>query len=179
MTGSKKIAIVLAAIAAIAIGIGFFMFFSEKADKPDSTEVTAGTPEVTASPTANVPSTSPEPPKDAKLTETQDLQGGGGVRIASIASVTSQAEIPGEVVGPAIQVTLEVEAGKQAVDLNRVVVNAYYGKTSRLRFQPRAPALETFRGRSSLARKPSASRCSISRRLNAARSRSNLFTADP
>ena len=68
------------------------------------------------------------------------------MRIASIASVTSQAEIPGEVVGPAIQVTLEVEAGKQAVDLNRVVVNAYYGKDLTPAIPASGPGVRDFSG---------------------------------
>ncbi|MBC7631677.1 hypothetical protein [Aeromicrobium sp.] len=65
-------------------------------------------------------------PKTIGIDDKASLTGGTSARLSSIRQVDGKAELPGEVGGPAIAVTVSVTAGK-AIDFSQTVVNAYYG----------------------------------------------------
>ncbi|MBC7631153.1 MAG: hypothetical protein H7290_06730, partial [Flavobacterium sp.] len=80
----------------------------------------------TPSPTA--PTAVPDRPKSKTIgiDDRAVLTAGTTARPSSIRQVDGKAELPGEVGGPSISVTVAVTAGK-AIDFSQTVVNAYYG----------------------------------------------------
>ncbi len=100
-------------------------------------------PSGSASPTSTLPpaATTPVPPpspgtteetvsakpevtkKPVKLDKPSDAGGGVQVRISAVKAITAKAQLPGEVAGPAVSLTLVVKNGSdQAVNLDTVVV---------------------------------------------------------
>ena len=62
------------------------------------------------------------------LTEEAEADAGLVVRLESIEAVQGEANIPGEVAGPALRVTVAVEnRGSEMFDLGATVVNGYHG----------------------------------------------------
>lgn len=73
------------------------------------------------------PTAPPEPSKPVDIGDVAAIDAGAKAQIVTIKSVTSEAESPGEISGPAIQVTIQISAGSKDVSLADVVVNGYYG----------------------------------------------------
>lgn len=150
MKSSVKIGIVAATVVAVLIIVVVVLLLSDREDSSnDDPAASDDTSETTVepSPTATTPTEPPETLEpEASLTEPQDLADGGDVRVTLIESVTSQAEIPGETSGPAIRVTIEVTAGDEAVELGRVVVNAYYGDELTPAIAVSGPGVKAFVG---------------------------------
>lgn len=98
-----------------------------------ATEPTAASSEPVATPSSSpvttepAPTKSPKPGKPIGIEDTGTIDEGAKLTVEKIASVTSVGKGPGEVEGPAIQVTLRVKAGTSPVNLGDVAVNAYYG----------------------------------------------------
>lgn len=134
MTSSKKTTQVAIAVIAGVLVLGAVIYGLMSLFGSDDQGGAGSSNETTAIPQPNETTASVATEKPTKLapaaalTETREISDGGEVRISSIESVTSQAQIPGEVVGPALRVSVRIEAGDEAIDLSRVVVNAYYGK---------------------------------------------------
>jgi hypothetical protein len=91
-------------------------------DDPDSDGSGNGAPKTSAP-----PAVLPSPSKPVSLDATAPIDAGARAQITGIKSVTSEAVGPGEISGPAIQVTMRISAGNKKVDLADVVVNGYYG----------------------------------------------------
>lgn len=155
MSDSKsktRVVVVFAAaagvLALVIFGIATLFFGDDDAvsGTPSATSQTAGAGETTPS---IAPEKTEKPKKlkpEATLTEAREITHGGDVRITSIESVTSQARIPGEIVGPAIRVTMQIDAGTKPVDLSRVVVNAYFGKKKTPAIEALGPGVKLFSG---------------------------------
>lgn len=79
------------------------------------------------SPSTPRPTAPPKASKPVDIRESAPIDSGAKAQIVKISSVTSEAESPGEISGPAIQVTIQISAGSKDVDLRDVVVNGYYG----------------------------------------------------
>jgi hypothetical protein len=91
-------------------------------------EPSTGAPE-TAEPSAVPPTAAPvsrPKPQTVPLDRTADLASGTTVRVVKVEKITGEAELPGEVGGPAISVDISLKAG-QKIDFATAVVNAYYG----------------------------------------------------
>ncbi|WP_019135049.1 hypothetical protein [Cellulomonas massiliensis] len=74
------------------------------------------------------------------ITATATPVRGVTAHVARIEAVTGKAELPGEVGGPALRVTVQVDNGtRKAVDLRGLVVNLYVGRDA-------APAVELSTG---------------------------------
>ena len=151
MNGYMRVASVvvlgLALVSAIGFGLYFFLPESDQGGS-DMSPATSATESPTGSPT---PAVSTAPPKklspEASLTQPAKLSAGGDVRITSIEGVTSKAEIPGEVAGPAIRVTLKITAGSEAIDPGRVVVNAYFGDAKTPAIAASGPGVKVVSGK--------------------------------
>lgn len=145
-----KAAVAAAAVVAVAV-IGTIIVVTGSDDDdssaPDPTTTTfpqssgaptaaSGTPTPEKSKTAKATKPAPSPsttaggsrpkPQVVPLDDTADLAAGTTARVVKVTRVTGEAEIPGEVGGPAISVEISVVAG-QDLDLATAVVNGYYG----------------------------------------------------
>lgn len=70
-------------------------------------------------PEVEITSNSPVP-----LTETADFGNGVTVNLAAIQSITTEAQLPGEIAGPGVQVTVDiVNSSSDAIDLGAVIVD--------------------------------------------------------
>lgn len=111
-----------------------------------------GTASSSARPATSSPSASPSPPPVSSapggrptaapvpITATAAPVRGVTARVARIEAVTGKAELPGEVGGPALRLTVEVDNDtRKAVDLRGLVVNLYVGRDA-------APAVELSTG---------------------------------
>ncbi len=75
-----------------------------------------------------VPSVQVSSKAPVALSEPSDVNDGVTVRLAGIESLTTTAELPGEISGPGIEVTVEIANGSQSpVSLDNVVVNLVDG----------------------------------------------------
>ncbi|ASR56537.1 hypothetical protein CBP52_17165 [Cellulomonas sp. PSBB021] len=94
------------------------------------------TPAASAEPSSAAPGVLPTPtPRPdgravtlAPIESTAEPSPGVTARVASIRAVTGKAELPGEVGGPALEVTVEVHNGTdEPLDLSLAVLNVYSG----------------------------------------------------
>lgn len=152
LKSKARVAVVFAAaagvLALVIFGIATLFFGGDDtvSDTPNATDQTPAAGETTPS---VAPEKTEKPKKlkpEATLTDTREISHGGDVRITSIESVTSEARIPGEIVGPAIRVTVQIDAGAKPVDLSRVVVNAYFGKKNTPAIEAMGPGVKLFSG---------------------------------
>ncbi|GEK21314.1 DUF4352 domain-containing protein [Cellulomonas xylanilytica] len=137
----------VAVVLAVSIGIALTRPTSDDAS-PTATGTSASASE-TASATSSAPSSTPteEPSAPAEgeapapapapepgSTQTAPIDGTGTpaadvtARVALIEAVDGTAELPGEVGGPSLRVSVEITNGTaSALDLTTAVVNLYYG----------------------------------------------------
>lgn len=138
---------VVAVVAVLVIGFVGWRLTGKDAGEPPSRADMLETPAPTDSPKASEPTPEPTPLEiGSAFTKTQEIGNGAEVKIAGIEAVHSQAQIKGEISGPAIRVTVEVSAGSDKIDLSRVLVNAYYGKAKTPAIEVGAPGGSPFSG---------------------------------
>ena len=101
---------------------------------PDATPTATGTPTPTATPDPG--SEGSEEEIEVDLDETAEVPAGPSVRLTSLEAVEGTADEPGEIAGPALRFTVEVQnPGDEPLPLRDVVVNVEHGAD-------RAPAAE-------------------------------------
>lgn len=115
---------------------------SQPVTAPSTTPAPAGG---TATPTP-APTAPPKPSKPVGLDKSAPIVNGAEARVEKITSVKSVAETPGEISGPAIQVTMRITAGDKRVNLNDVVVNGYYGSDLTPAISVMKPGGKPFKG---------------------------------
>jgi len=132
------------AVIAIAIVIGVVAAQNSASDAgaPTPTGTSGAATSVTTSPTASTPApsgsetTTPTDAPDADrstlpavpLDGTAEVPAGPGVRVTSIEAVEGEAVVPGEIAGPALRVTVEVDnTTEDAIDLRTATVTLSYG----------------------------------------------------
>lgn len=153
MTKSRWWMVVLVALAAVVIAL---VVYQGRDDDPDAA---AADPTPTASrpstePTTpstpwtppSAPTATPTPGKPVGLDDEAPLKDGSTVSIEKVKPVTSTAKGPGEIEGPAIQVTLAIDAGSKPVDLSTIAVNAFYGPDQTPAITASGPGGEPFTG---------------------------------
>ncbi|WP_243231866.1 hypothetical protein [Microbacterium sp. CIAB417] len=132
-----------AAAVAVILVIGFATGWGAGAPQPGggATESPApqqtadGSPEPSAS-QSPAPSDTDEPPADGAretappvaLDESIEPVEDVRVSLSSIEAITGEASVPGEVAGPALEITVKVEnLGESEALTNTLIVNVYYG----------------------------------------------------
>jgi hypothetical protein len=120
---------------------------SEQEAEPDAGEPRSGDPE-TSAPAGDTPDAGSDEGAAPEARETLDPapfgaeatpEPGVTVTVPSVEKVTGEANVPGEVGGPALRFTVELTNGTgEVLDLRTVVVNAYYGPDR----TPATPMLE-------------------------------------
>lgn len=138
---------------------------SEQEAEPDAGEPSPDEPEVSA-PAGDAPDAGSDDGTASGARETLDPapfgaeatpEPGVTVTVPSVEKVTGEANVPGEVGGPALRFTVELTNGTgKVLDLRTVVVNAYYGpdrtpatpllKPGGQAFEPEVAAGESARG---------------------------------
>lgn len=132
------------AVVVVALGVGGFIVFTRggqpapgTASTPAQATATAATPvptpslpTATATGTPTVESAAPRATVTASIKESADIVTGVTAQVKKITAVNGIAQGPGEVAGPALQITVEVtNADKSDFDLSAAIVNLYYGKS--------------------------------------------------
>ncbi|EXJ53240.1 MULTISPECIES: DUF4352 domain-containing protein [unclassified Microbacterium] len=135
------VAVVVAAIA-IVIGVMAARTGASDAASPTPAATSGAATSPGASPTASVPAPSgsgtpastdaPAPGRETlppvSLDDTAEVPAGPGVRVTSIEAVEGEAVVPGEIAGPALRVTVEVDnTTADAIDLRTATVTLSYG----------------------------------------------------
>lgn len=139
--------ILLAGIGvAIAMGVGGSRS-ADPAASPGAAAPTKALPSPGSSPPASAPpSTAPQSPTPggeqstdpdgrqtlppADFDDAVAVEGGARVSVSSIEDVDGEAVVPGEVSGPAVRITVEVENDtEEAIDLTTAVVTVYAGES--------------------------------------------------
>lgn len=125
-------AVVVAVV--IALGVGWLVTSRDSSDQADEPAYTPSTTQASPSETQeSTPTPAPrtvQPKPAAKgrpITSRVPLEDGATAVVTKVESVRSRAELPGEVAAPAVRLTVKATGGDEAIDLSKVVVNAYYG----------------------------------------------------
>jgi len=129
-------------VIAIVVGVVAAQTGASDAGAPTSAATPGSTTSASPSSTASAPTPSgtdtsaptdaPEPERATlpavPLDGTADVPSGPGVRVTAIEAVEGEAVVPGEIAGPALRVTVEVDnTTEDAIDLRTATVTLSYG----------------------------------------------------
>lgn len=125
----------LAVVVVIALGVGWLVASGDSSDSAGEPQYTPSTTQASPPATEKKSTATPAPrtvrPKPAAkgrpLTSRVPLEKGASAVVTKVETVRSRSELPGEVAAPAVRLTVKATAGDEAIELSKVVVNAYYG----------------------------------------------------
>jgi len=123
-------------LAVLALAVWWLVGSSDSDDSSAEPQYTPATPAASSAAPSEPTTATPAPkvvtpktagPRSRPLTDEVRLAGGATAEVTKVERVRSEANLPGEVSAPALRFTVRATAGDEALDLSRVVVNAYYG----------------------------------------------------